>query len=292
MIRLKEYLKLIRIKHWLKNIFILFPMFFGGEMLNLQMEQKVWTGVIAFSMLTSVVYILNDICDKEKDRLHAKKKNRPIASGKISELAAAVVAAVMFVVAIVLNFVECAGWKGWSIFIAYFIINIGYSCFKWKNIPILDVTILVSGFVLRLTYGAVIAGIPISEWLFLTVISGAFYMALGKRRNEIGGGALTREVLKYYSVDFLSKNMYMCLAVTIVFYSLWCLDFTASVNPNCEMIWTIPLLMVMAIRYSYIIEDTVSDGDPIEVILTDKVLLLMGTLYVIILSVMLYVYVY
>ena len=161
------------------------------------------------------------------------------------------------------------------ILLLYFIINLGYS-FGLKNIPLVDITILALGFVLRVTYGGVGLGIDISNWLFLTVLSISFYMALGKRRNElIKNGSNSRKVLRSYNKDFLDKNMYMFLALTIVFYSLW----AVSAFSNEIYKYSIILVIVILLKYCMDVEDD-NFGDPIEVITHDKVLLILGIIYI------------
>ena len=139
----------------------------------------------------------------------------------------------------------------------------------------------MAGFFLRVLYGATLTGIPISDWLYLTVITVAFYMAVGKRRNEMRGQQKdTRGVLKYYTVEFLDKNMYMCMAVAIIFYSLWCLDISnVKAGDKISIVWTVPIVLILAMRYSYDVEKETSEGDPVEVILADKFLIITGFLY-------------
>ena len=164
---------------------------------------------------------------------------------------------------------------------AYFVINILYSL-GLKNIPIVDILILASGFVIRVFYGGVITNIIISKWLYFVVASGSVYMGLGKRRNEIRYYSDTREVLKYYNETFLDKNMYVCMAVTNVFYALWTFDLT---NPKVS--WTSPIFFASMMCYSLDIEKN-KDGDPIEVILGNKGLLLGGIIYLITVFILLY----
>lgn len=159
--------------------------------------------------------------------------------------------------------------NGWVCIAAYLIVNIGYS-FGLKNIPVLDVALLVSGFLLRVLLGAAVTGIVISNWLYLTVVSVSFYLALGKRRGELRRQSdTTRKVLKYYNNDFLVGNMNICLTLAIVFYSLWTAD---AANAQTHLIWTVPLVICLCLKY-YLTIDGNSDGDPIEVIFQDKVLL-------------------
>lgn len=136
--------------------------------------------------------------------------------------------------------------------------------------PILDVALLVSGFLLRVLFGSAITGISISAWLYLTVLSVSFYLALGKRRNELGCAQdETRKVLKFYTYAFLDKNMQISMALAIMFYSLWSIDAAPG------MIWTVPLVICLCLKYSLTIEGD-STGDPVEVIYQDKALLILG----------------
>ena len=144
-----------------------------------------------------------------------------------------------------------------------------------KNIPIIDVVILVSGFVIRVIYGASITSIEISKWLYLTAMSGSFFMGFGKRRNEIiKQGNDSRAVLKYYTKDYLDKFMYACLVLTLMFYSLWSVDTTTTAKFGENMIYTIPLVMIIFMKYCLDIEGD-SYGDPVDVITSDKVLMCM-----------------
>lgn len=273
--RVRNYIKLMRLKHCVKNILILLPLVFSGESFQYGKLLSSALGFLAFSFLASAVYILNDIQDVEKDRLHPKKKFRPIASGKVSEKQGKVLSVVAMIGAITLNFLATTNYVSFIFLGIYLVMNIFYSK-GLKNVPLLDIVVLASGFLLRLIYGGIVTDIHISNWLYLTVITASFYMGLGKRRNELGksGNQInTRKVLKYYNYAFLDKNMYMCLGLTNAFYALWVIGTQKEV-----MIWTVPMVMVLGMKYSLNIERD-SDGDPVEVILQDKVLWLLGILY-------------
>lgn len=273
--RVRNYIKLMRLKHCVKNILILLPLVFSGEFFQYGKLLSSVLGFLVFSFLASAVYILNDIQDVEKDRLHPKKKFRPIASGKVSEKQGKVLSVVAMIGAITLNFLATTNYVSFIFLGIYLVMNIFYSK-GLKNVPLLDIVVLASGFLLRLIYGGIVTDIHISNWLYLTVITASFYMGLGKRRNELGksGNQInTRKVLKYYNYAFLDKNMYMCLGLTNAFYALWVIGTQKEV-----MIWTVPMVMVLGMKYSLNIERD-SDGDPVEVILQDKVLWLLGILY-------------
>jgi len=164
------------------------------------------------------------------------------------------------------------------------LLNVLYSK-KLKDVPIVDVVILVSGFLIRLMYGGVVTNVVISRWLYLTVIMVSFYMGLGKRRNELGKEKSennTRRVLKYYNYAFLDKNMYLSLGLAEAFYALWAID-----SPQQELLWTVPLIIIIGMKYSLNIEGE-SDGDPVEVILKDKYLWVLGLIYMILVAYIIY----
>lgn len=287
---MKNYLKLLRIKHWLKNGLVLLPLFFGKSIFNLNKIFFVLIAFIIFSFISSVVYIINDINDIDADRNHPKKKNRPLASGKVSIKNAILVLILLMILSI--SLIIYLYNKTTNIFIIlipllYLILNILYST-KLKHIPIIDVAILVSGFVLRVYYGGIASNIEISSWLYLMIMFGSFYLGFGKRRNEMKHNN-TRKVLKYYNKEFLDKNMYVSLGLSIISYSLWCVDPLTKLNISSNyLILTIPLIMMIFQKYSLIIEGD-SDGDPIEVILNDNLLILLIITYVIIMLFIIYI---
>ncbi len=284
---MKNYLKLARVHHYIKNIFIFLPLFFSMNLFNASLFASCILGFVSFSLLTSVIYIINDLVDAPKDRLHPKKKNRPIASGAISPAKAKVFASVLFIVSVIFCLFSCSGNYLCAAFPAlYFVFNLCY-CFGGKNIPIVDIAILASGFLLRLLYGSVITNVEVSGWLYLTVLAISFYLGLGKRRNEIKLGKETRAVLKFYTYEYLDKMMQMFMAIAIVFYSLWCVADSTALRFSNHMIWTVPVVMLICMRYSLVVEGN-SYGDPVDVILNDKILLLLGLLYALLLLVLMY----
>ncbi len=170
------------------------------------------------------------------------------------------------------------------VIVIYLFLNIAYSG-GLKNKPIVDVLILTMGFVLRIVYGAVVSGVAVSGWLYLTVFSGALFLSLGKRRNEIrqrGQTGETREVLRLYTDSFLDKNMYVSLGLTIVFYALW-----AMAQNSLWMTGSVLLVVAIFMRYTLVLEGD-SDGDPVEVVTHDTVLLVLALSYVLYVGAVLY----
>ena len=288
---MKNILRLMRPKHYLKNGLIFVSLIFSKNLFNFSMLIEVFAGFVIFSLLSSVVYIMNDIQDVEADRNHEVKRNRPIASGEVAIPTAIVLASILFAIAIGLNIFVCGILsKATLIMVAYFIINLGYSM-GLKNIPFLDIFLLVMGFLLRVLYGAAIINDAVSSWVLLSVISISFYLALGKRRNEIlksRESESTRKVLKFYSFNFLDKFMYLCLAISIVFYALWSADTDIIQRYGTDkLVWTVPLVIIIMMKYSADIESD-SHGDPVDVIVKDKILMCLALLFAIILISMIY----
>ena len=297
MSNIKEYLKLMRVKHYFKNILIFLPLIFSGDLFNITKISVCLIGYIAFSLIASFVYIVNDIRDIENDKKHPVKRNRPLASGKISKKQGIIFAIVLIGVAYMINAIPVLlkmlsinNYVVSMLFMTlYIIINIAYS-FGLKKQPIIDVVILVLGFLIRILYGSTITNIEVSNLLYLTVIAGSFYMGFGKRRNEIKKqGDTSREVLRRYNKEFLDKNMYVCLTLSIVFYALWCVDAnTIARMGNNLMAWTVPIVMIILMKYSLNVEGD-SFGDPVDVLFKDKVLMFMVVLYAIIVFSIMYI---
>ena len=276
---MKPYLKLMRIHHYIKNFLVFAALACSGQLFDARKLLSAVIGFFAFCMISSVVYIINDIQDREKDRLHPTKRSRPIASGAVPVRNAWILAAVLTAAAAGLHLLTHAPRAG-LLLLLYLVLNLGYS-FGLKNIPLVDVTILVSGFLIRVLYGSMITGIVISSWLYLTVISMAFAFSFGKRRNELQQlkDCGTRRVLQKYPVAFLDKSMYMCLTLTNVFYALWSMDAaTITFYQTRYLIFTCPLVLLITMKYSLDVEGD-SDGDPVEVLLHDRALLALCLLY-------------
>ena len=276
---MKPYIKLMRVHHYIKNFLVFAALACSGQLFQWEKLSAGILGFLAFCMVSSVVYIINDIRDVEKDRAHPTKCKRPIAAGTVSVGAAWVLAAALLLIAVVCNLLVFHPVS--SVLLAlYLVLNLAYS-FGLKNIPIVDITILVAGFLIRILYGAVATGITVSNWLYLTVIALAFYFALGKRRNELKqlGSGQTRQVLKAYPVAFLDKSMGMCLTLANVFYALWSMDKnTVSLYNSEYLVFTVPIVLLITMKYSLNVEGE-SDGDPVEVLLHDKVLLVLCVVY-------------
>jgi len=282
---LGNLVSLIRPKHYVKNGLIFLPILFSGNFFKLDYLETLFLALVAFCATASIVYVINDIRDKAQDRQHPKKKNRPIASGAVSIGQAWGLVAVLAIIAGVFSYLSHMPIYGYVILAVYLVINIFYS-FGLKNVPVVDVVILAAGFVLRVLYGGEVVDIDVSRWMYLTVLVAAVYMGLGKRRAELtSNGAKSRKVNKFYTHNFLDKNMYVFLSLTLVFYSLWATDPSRTGS----LFWTIPIVMVILMTYSLGVEKDNSTGDPTDIILGNKVLVLLGVVYAVLTTFLLYV---
>ena len=270
---MKKYFELIRVKHWIKNILIFIPMI-SAKIINADNVYLTILGFLSFSFASSFIYIINDIKDIEKDKLHPRKKYRPLPSGKITKKTAIVIASLFLILSIVLNSIINNNILNASFYImlSYIIINILYS-YGLKNIAIVDIILLASGFVLRVYYGASLLNITVSNWLFLTILSASLFLGLGKRKKEIINNNNSRKVLKEYNEEFLDKFQYVCISLMLVFYSLWTIEQEVK-----YLVFTIPLIIVIFMKYSLIIEKN-NEGDPTTILYSDKFLMILCFIY-------------
>ena len=276
----KDIIKGFRIKQWIKNGFLFAGILFDGQLFNIEAFFHTAIGFLAFCFLSSSVYYLNDIFDKEADQQHPTKRNRPIASGKISVNTAIFIAILLISLAFI-----TAYFLSHSFLILcgiYLIINILYS--KWlKHVPILDVMIIASGFVIRVAAGVSLIKVErFSPWLYMVTTLLSLFIGFGKRRAELvllsKNANQHRMVLDGYSIPFLDQLITIVSSTTIIAYSFY--SFSAPNLPkNHSMMLTIPFVLYGIFRYLYLIQIEQSGGAPEELVLKDKPLQLSVLFY-------------
>lgn len=279
--RLKIYLKQMRIKSWLKNAFVFFPIVFSLELFEWKKLVGAVSLALAFCLISSAIYVLNDLNDVENDRKHEIKKNRPIAAGQISIPAAKILLVGLTVVGFGLAFL--INVQAVLLILAYVAINILYS--KWlKTQVLIDCFCIAAGFVLRVMVGGTIVSGGVSGWMFLTVVALSLFMAFGKRRGELHAYASgeTRDVLEVYELNFLNGIVFMCAGLTMVFYSLWSISHTEN------LVYTVPIVLFIVIRYLLLVFVGRAEADPTTLILSDKTLLVSCGICGIVMFIMLY----
>ena len=270
----------MRVHHYMKNLLVFAALVCSGQFFDAAKLGAGVLGFLAFCAVSSAIYIINDIQDRDKDLQHPTKCQRPIAAGTVSIRSAALLATALLALAVLLNALVFQ-LSAALLLLLYVVLNLAYSA-GLKNVPIVDITVLAAGFVIRVIYGAQLTDIVISNWLYLSVFALSFYLALGKRRGEliqVSHHRSTRSVLKAYPLDFLNRSMTMCLTLANVFYALWSMDqVTTAFYHNRLLIFTVPIVLLITLKYSLTIEGA-SDGDPVEVLVHDRTLLLLVLLY-------------
>lgn len=283
-----KYLKLLRFKHYIKNILIAIPAFISGRMLFDGILYRVIFGIVVFNICASIVYVMNDLHDIDSDRKNPNKACRPIASGKVSILEGKLICLLLIFV-LMLFAMLTHKWEMFAIPGLFIILNIAYTFFL-KNVPLIDIFILMSGYLMRLYYGGYLAGTGISSWMYLTTMSGALFMGFGKRRGEyIHNLEVARESIKSYNISFLNIGLSVSLSTTIIFYALMCFDDNTTIAMRgIHLLWTVPVVIFLLLHYLLLCDDRECGGDPINIIVSDRLLLIMMLLMAIVLLIQIY----
>jgi 4-hydroxybenzoate polyprenyltransferase len=271
---LMNLLKTMRPRQWPKNVFIFAALVFDRQLLTATPLLRTFIGFLLLCLVSGLVYIINDLADLPYDRQHPTKRDRALASGRLTvrtaQAAAAVLAAITFAASLALD------WRFAAIAATYFVLNILYS-FWLKHIPIIDVFVVASGFVLRVAAGVVLLTVErFSPWLYVCMTLLALYLGFGKRRAEMvllaQGANAHRRVLDGYTIPFLDSLIIIVSGTSIVAYSLY--TFSAVNLPsNHLMMLTIPFVIYAIFRYLLLIYVQGSGGAPEDLLLTDRPLL-------------------
>lgn len=264
-------LKTMRPRQWSKNGFVFFALIFDQQLFHLPALLNTLGGFALFCIISSVVYIINDINDIEADRQHPKKRLRPLPAGQLPVNVAWGAAILMTCISIPLGYLLSPGFA--TVLVIYLLLNLAYSR-GLKHIPIVDVFILAAGFVLRVEAGVTLIDVQrFSPWLYVVTTLGSLFLGFGKRRAELTllaqGAGSHRKVLEGYSIPLLDQFITIVSAATIVSFSFY--TFTAPNLPlNHSMMLTIPFFIYIIFRYLYLAQMTDQTGAPEEVLLTDR----------------------
>jgi len=268
---LTALLKSMRPRQWPKNIFIFAALVFDKQLLILDSFLRTLAGFALFCLISSSVYIFNDLADVEADRQHPDKKHRPIASGQLPVSVAWAAGTLLVIVTLLLGFLLSPAFA--LVMAFYFLLNLAYS--KWlKHIPILDVLILAAGFVLRVGAGVTLIHVErFSPWLYVVMTLLSLFLGFGKRRAELAllaeGARSHRKVLDGYTIPLLDQYIMIVSGTTIVAYSLY--TFSApNVPANHSMMLSIPFVVYAIFRYLYLIHVEEKGGEPEEILLSDR----------------------
>lgn len=266
---IKNYFKLFRITHWIKNFFVFIPLIFSKHLLDQNYLLQVVIGFFAFSLVSSLVYIFNDISDAESDRKHPQKKFRPIASGVISKRHAIISMFILFVLVVLISFQVNTSFI--LILVSYVVINIFYTLYL-KNIVIVDLACISLGFLLRVIGGALIIYIYISSWLILTTLFISIFLAVMKRRSEIvlNTENETRKVLGEYNLSFIDQISSISAACVIICYALYSVaERTVEYFQTENLVYSSIFVVFGIFRYMYLVFKKSKGENPTEIMLTD-----------------------
>jgi len=271
-----DLLRLMRPHQWVKNTFVLTGLLFGHAWHDAALVTQVLFAFAAFCLVSSTVYVINDIVDIEQDRHHPKKRKRPLPSGKVTVSSAAIFAVLLGLAGFALAYF--ASPTVVYILLAYVIMNLAYSL-RLKHVVILDVFIIATGFMLRSLAGTLGVGIPPSQWLLLCGLMVTLFLGFSKRRAEII--ALTedktahRKVLEEYSPVLLDKMIVVTAAGLIMSYSLYTMNpDTIRIHGTANLIYTVPFVIYGVFRYIYLLHQQKSGGDPSSDIVRDPHMLI------------------
>ncbi|WP_333859177.1 decaprenyl-phosphate phosphoribosyltransferase [Clostridium sp.] len=278
-------IELMRPKQWIKNFFVFSAILFSGNFLKMELLKDNLFTYILFCIGSSVVYILNDIVDIEKDRCHPDKRNRPLPSGRVSKKTAFILAGLLFVLVLCFSYI-LLDIRILFIVLLYIIVNICYT-FKLKNVVIIDVMTIAFGFVLRVESGSIATGANVSPWLFLCTVLLSLFLALNKRKSELivlkDRSSSSRVILAKYSVENINK---MLTIVNPSILMAYCLYTFGSIQSD-TMIFTIPFVLYGIFRYEYLMDRKNIGGKPEDVFEKDipfliNILLWIGAVIIII----------
>ncbi len=268
---LLAFLQSLRPRQWTKNAFVFAALVFDRQLTHPHAVVRATAGALLFCFLSGVVYLINDIADRQADREHPRKRHRPIASGRLTVRVAAVGAAALFVLTMAAAWWLSVGFA--AVALTYFLINLLYSFF-FKHVPIIDVLFIAAGFVLRVQAGVVLVHVErFSPWLYVVTTLLALFIGFGKRRAELSllaqGAGQHRRVLDGYTLPFLDQLITITSTATIMAYSLY--TFSAPKLPsNHVMMLTVPFVVYGIFRYLYLVQVENLGGAPEEALLTDR----------------------
>jgi len=267
---MKEIIKLFRVSHWAKNVFVFVPLVFSKNLMNKDFLIEVLFAFIFFSIASSLVYVFNDLIDSEKDKLHQIKKFRPIASGKISKNQAVILIFVLVFLSGISFFVLNLQFN--LILLGYVLLNISYSLIL-KKIVIVDLLSVSIGFMLRVISGALVIAVPLSSWLILTTLFLSLFLAVAKRRAEFiiyENENNTRIVLKDYNLKLLDQFLAISAGGIIISYSLYSVaERTVNYFHTENLVFTTVFVIYGIFRYLYLIHKEKNGENSLEILLKD-----------------------
>lgn len=272
MTRIIPLIKLIRPQQWVKNTFLFLPIFFAGEFFDIPRMTLLFLGFISFSIVSSAVYILNDFKDIEADKIHPVKQYRPLASGAVSPGFALVFMAILG-----LSGLALAYWINTSyclLLVGYMLMNVLYSM-GLKNVSIVDILIVATGFVMRTIAGGIIADVYISHWLVIMIFLLSLFLVIAKRREDMleymASGKAIRKSIANYNLDFINLTITMLSGVIIVSYIMYTVSPEVNERMHSSNLYVTSVFVITGLlRYMQITLVENKSGSPVRILYRDR----------------------
>ncbi len=270
--KLKMYIRLLRIDHYIKNGFIFLPLFFGLEITNLHLLLRTFVAFLIFCAATSAIYIFNDLHDIPEDRRHPDKKDRPLASGVIDKFPAVIIMLILCIAGGTASFVLDGSFGMLTGF--YILLNVGYTI-RLKHIPIVDVFVIAAGFVVRVSIGGVVTDITLSGWITLLTFLLAMFLGFSKRRSEVAlylkEGQITRKVVDGYNLDFLNSAILVSGVISIVCYIMYTMSYSVIQRAGTDKLYYTAFFVLFGVmRYLQVIFVDRDGACPTKVVWRDR----------------------
>lgn len=266
-----EYLRLMRVRDWVKNLAILLPLFFSVRIDEIGLLAEGLLAAAIFCLVSSAVYTLNDLRDVEADRIHPQKRTRPLASGVVTRESGLAFAVALLVTGLAVSAIFSPAML--PLLILYFLLNLAYSL-KLKQIPIIDIFVVASGYVIRILVGGVVTETAISPWIIIMIFLLTMFIALARRRDDVviclETGAETRKVVVAYNLKFIDSALTIMAAVTIVAYIMYTVspDVVGKFHTD-KLYMTTAFVVAGILRYLQMIFVERKGGAPTEILFTD-----------------------
>lgn len=276
MAQIYQIIRLLRPKQWIKNVFVFLPMFFAGQLGSLECWKLSLLAFVAFSLMASAVYCINDVRDAEADRLHPVKRLRPVASGEV-KIHTAIALMLLCMAGSIAVSAFCLSSEGlWPLVIvsAYLVMNLAY-CLVLKRYAIIDVFIIATGFVLRLVMGGVVCSIWLSPWIVCLTFLLTLFMAFAKRRDDVvlyeEKGIVTRANTPRYNLPFMNQTLGILASVTIVCYIIYSVQPEVEARLGSRYVYLTSVFVLAGIlRYLQVALVDAKSGSPTRILLKDR----------------------
>jgi decaprenyl-phosphate phosphoribosyltransferase len=284
MANLKDIFILLRTNQWIKNLFVFIPIFFAGELQEIEKLKNVVLAFCAFCFVASAIYVINDLMDVEADRQHPEKCKRPLAAGLVGTNIAKLTSIILLVMGSLCVY-QTHNYLFGIIILSYFLINLGYS-FGLKRLSIIEILIVSSGFVLRAIGGGIVAEVEVSQWMLMMIFLLALFLALAKRRDDLlvstKSGNAIRKSIQYYNLEYINALLIMMSGIIIVAYLMYVISPEVMNRFHSKYLYITSIFVIAGVmRYLQITLVENKSGSPTKILYRDNFIRITLVLWVV-----------